>query len=138
MIAYASTRSRVACRKAATASATSGAASSPAWSWPPDARRISTPSMAAAMPVRSAILASKPTRMTPMAEPWPSTMALVASVVDSDTRVAHAATSRGRPVAASTASSASATPIARSPRVVSALALATIARRAVSTTTASV
>ena len=55
-------------------------------------RRPPTPSTAMgmsgkalAMPVRSTMAASKPIRITPVALPWPSTTALVASVVETDT-----------------------------------------------------
>ena len=75
------------------------------------------------MPVRSAMAASKPISNTPTALPWPSTTALVASVVDTDT----SAMSCGRKPwgrAAIAWAIASPTPSARSPLVVMDLAVA--------------
>ncbi len=66
-------------------STSSGVFSSPLWSCPPAIMATGIPGKALAMPVRSAMAWSKPMRMTPTALPWPSTTALVASVVDTDT-----------------------------------------------------
>ena len=72
------------------------------------------------------MVSSKPARMAATEPPWPSTTALVASVVDTETRpMRRAASLEGR--RSSTRPMASATPMARLPRVVSALAEATTA-----------
>ena len=70
---------------ASSATASSRCASAPVWSWPPAIIAMGMPGKALAMPVRSAMAWSKPMRMTPTALPWPSTTALVASVVETET-----------------------------------------------------
>ena len=79
-----------------------------------------------------------------MAEPCPSTMALVASVVESETSAMSAPETpwpllpASEPAASSTLSSASVTPMERSPFVVSAFALASTVRAPASMSAASV
>ena len=113
------------------------AASLPPWSWPPPIRAIGMPGKALAMPVRSAIAWSKPMSRTPTALPWPSTTALVASVVDTET---SAMFSGLRPAgsAAMAAVMAPVTPIDKSPLVVIALAEAKTLWPSASITAASV
>ena len=86
-------------------------------------RASAIPGKALAMPVRSAMLASKPTSSTPTALPWPSTTALVASVVETETS-AMSCGCRPWGMAAMARVMASATPMDKSPLVVMDLAVA--------------
>ena len=95
------------------------------------------PGKALAMPVRAAMAASKPMRMAPTVLPWPSTTALVASVVETDTSEMSAA-SRPSGRRAMAALMAPVTPIARSPWVGMSLAEATTLWPSASMTAASV
>jgi hypothetical protein len=61
------------------------AASIPAWLCPPAIAITGSPFNASESPARSRSPASKPTETSATRPPWPSTSALVASVVDSDT-----------------------------------------------------
>ena len=126
------------CRSIArmSAASSSGIAASPLWSCPPATCSIGMSGNARTRPERSAIWRSKPIRMTAIGLPWPSTTALVASVVDTATSRMRRAAVGSR--AASARASASLTPSARLPRLVSALAAATTRRLSPSISTASV
>ena len=112
-------------------------ACSPLWSCPPATRKIGKSAKAVAMPVRTTILSSKPIRITATLLPWPSTTALVASVVDTLTKPIRD-TSRSGPSCPTAFAMASPTPTERSPFVVKALADARMRCWPRSITTASV
>ena len=95
------------------------------------------PGKALAIPVRSAMAWSKPMRITPTALPWPSTTALVASVVDTETSEMSSGFSPSGSFATA-AVIAPVTPIDRSPLVVMDLAEATTLWPCASITAASV
>ena len=95
------------------------------------------PGNALAIPVRSAIAWSKPIRITPTADPCPSTTALVASVVDTDTSEMSSGLSPCGSFATA-AVIAPVTPIERSPLVVMDFAEATTLCPCASITAASV
>ena len=120
---------------ASSASRSSGAVSCPAWPCPPASRITGSPRSASVRPPRSRSPSSKPMKISATRPPCPSTRALVARVVDSDT----SRTSRGAtPAPDRAASTARPMPSARSPRVVSDLAEPITRSAASSTITASV
>ena len=129
--ANASTPAWVSSTARRTAASSSGADSSPVAAWPP-AMRTSRLSRRC-RPERSTMASSKPMSSVHTGLKRPSTTALVASVVDTETRSMSARVRRsGR--AASTARIADPMPIARSHGVVRDLALAAIRRPAASST----
>ena len=119
--AKASTLSAMRAKACSRASVSSGWGAWPLWSWPPAITSMGMPAKASAMPVRATMAASKPISTTPTALPWPSTTALVASVVDTDT-MAMSCGFRPCGNLATACVMASVTPMARSPLVVMALA----------------
>ena len=122
--AMASTLGAMATKAARRASVSKGMRASPLWSWPPSITARAMPGKALAMPVRSTMAASKPISTTPTALPWPSTTALVAKVVETETNeMSLAASPWGNLAMASVM--APVTPIDRSPLVVMDLAEAT-------------
>ena len=106
---------------ASSASKSSGRRGSPLWSCPPGTDSTGMPGKAWAIPVRATMAASKPIKTTPTALPCPSTTALVARVVDTETReMSFGCRPWGNSATARVI--ASATPMAKSPLVVMALA----------------
>ena len=107
----------------------------PAASWPPPIRMQGSPRSASAMPPLDAAASSKPISTRPTRPPWPSTSALVASVVESETSAIVAGST---PEPSSTDAAAPRMPTARSWRVVNAFDAATTRPDASSYSTASV
>ena len=107
--ANADTRSARAVARCSMASRSRGDRSLPWASWPPSRLVNRSGATAALRPVRSSSAAENPNENRPAGSPWPSTNALVASVVDTDTSAIFAA--RSLPTRSSTALTAWATPI---------------------------
>ena len=107
----------------------------PAASWPPAIRTHGSPRSASAMPALAAEASSKPTSTSATRPPCPSTSALVARVVESETSATEAGST---PEPSSTDSAAPRIPTARSWRVVSAFAAAVTRSACSSYSTASV
>ena len=122
--ANASTRSAIRATAKRSASSSKATRASPLWSCPPAMTSIGIPGNALAIPVRSTIAASKPISTTPTALPWPSTTALVAKVVETDTSAMSLACKPWGSLAIAS-EIAPLTPMAKSPLVVIDLADAT-------------
>ena len=105
--------------------ARSSGCSAPCASQPPGQNTTGLPASAASSPERARSAGANPIMASATRSPLPSTSALVASVVDIETSPISPGFA---PLSASTRSTAPAMPMARSCRVVSALALATTPR----------